>query len=216
MNTSTQSIERYINNGGAVGDAQRAISVGNKVAVAGVQAGAGIAGVTAGVAGTGTVASAVTTALTSVAGAVGVSVPVVGWVTAGVLLAVSGGILGASRRRAKFLAKDRGLLQKYIRKFSKKSSDWRDKEAKKQISQLQYILTLPKTTFNAKRQAKAELKLEALYFLIRQEQVPLIQQRKQQELMIAQSAQTKTQLIIFVPVILGTSFLLAYLARSKK
>jgi hypothetical protein len=216
MNTSTQAIERYINTGGAVGDAEQAIARGNKVAVAGVQAGVGVASVGAGVAGSGAVATAVSSALTAVGTTVGVTAPVVGWVVAGVLLGASGAISFGTRRRAKFLAKDRGLLEKYIKQFSKKSSEWRNKEAKKQISQLQFILTRPKTTYNAKRQAKAELKLEALYFLIKQEKLPILLQQQQEQLMISQQLKQQKQILILVPLVLVGSFILGKFFKKSK
>ena len=212
--TDTQAIEQYINNGGAVGESQRALATGNKVATLGVKAGVGVASAGMGVAGSGAVATATTSALTSVssalvsAGVTSATVPVAGWIVAGVLVATAGGIAIASKRRAKFLAKDRGLLQKYIQKFEKKSSDWRLKESKKQIAQIQFLLTKRQSNRNLKRKAKAELKLEALYFIYSQERLPVLQQQAQIETMQKISMDNKRDLLIWTPVaiaIIGAS-----------
>jgi len=212
--TDTQAIEQYINNGGAVGESQRALATGNKVATLGVKAGVGVASAGMGVAGSGAVATATTSALTSVssalvsAGVTSATVPVAGWIVAGVLVATAGGIAIASKRRAKFLAKDRGLLQKYIQKVEKKSSDWRLKESKKQIAQIQFLLTKRQSNRNLKRKAKAELKLEALYFIYSQERLPVLQQQAQIETMQKISMDNKRDLLIWTPVaiaIIGAS-----------
>lgn len=231
MQTDTQSIERFINNGGAVGDAQRAIASGNKIAGIGINAGvavanATIATTTATATGTAVAGGAVTSAISGAiastssalvsAGVASATVPVVGWVVAGVLVASAGALSISSRRRAKFLAKDRGLLEKYIKEYSTKSSEWRLKESRKQISMLQFLLTEPKTTRNAKRKAKAELKLEGLYFLAKQEKLPLYQQQEQTKIMVAQSAKQKKILYIAIPSILIGSVLVGYLARRKR
>jgi len=228
MQTDTQSIERFINNGGAVGDAQRAIASGNKIAGIGINAGVAVANATIATTATGTavaggaVTSAISGAIASTssalvsAGVASATVPVVGWVVAGVLVASAGALSISSRRRARFLAKDRGLLEKYIKEYSTKSSEWRLKESRKQISMLQFLLTEPKTTRNAKRKAKAELKLEGLYFLAKQEKLPLYQQQEQTKIMVAQSARQKKILYIAIPSILIGSVLMGYLAKRKK
>jgi hypothetical protein len=231
MKTDTQSIERYINDGGAVGDAERALATGNKVASAGISAGVAIANATlatttATATGTAVAGGAITTAISGAitstssalvsAGVASATVPVVGWVVAGVLVASAGIASLASRRRAKFLAKDRGILKKYIDRFSRKSSEWRLRQAKQQIAMIQFLLDRPKTTWNAKRKAKAELKLEALYFIAKQEKLPLLKQQEQVKIMASQQARQKKQLAIAIPIILVLSIGAGFWVRSLK
>ena len=194
MRTDTQAIEQYINSGGAVADAQKALATGNKVASGAISAGVAVAqaipvattiasggavatGTGAVSVGIGTAISSVSSALVS-AGVTSATVPVVGWVVAGVLLASAGAVAIGAKRRARFLSKDRALLEKYIKDFSRRTSLWRFQEAKRQISIIQYMLTKKQSKRNMKRKAKAELKLEALYFLAKQEKLPILQQQK--------------------------------------
>ena len=216
--TDTRAIEAFINNGGAAGDAEKALARGNKAAQIGVSAGVTVATAGIGAAGSGAVAAATTSALTSAstaligAGVTSATVPVVGWVVAGVLVAAGGGIALASKRKAKILSKDRGLLEKYISQYMKKSSDWRLKESRKQISQIQFLMTKRPSRYNLKRKAKAELKLEALYFIYKQERLPVLQQQKQMEALEMVSVQNKKELFFWIPVallIVGSSALLA-------
>jgi len=230
MNTDTQSIEQFINNGGAVGDAERALKTGNTIAGIGINAGIAVANATiattATATGTAVAGGAVTTAISGAitstssalisAGVTSATVPVVGWVVAGVLVASAGIASISSRRKAKFLSKDRGLLQKYIDNYSKKSSEWRLRETKQQISQIQLLLTKPKTSYNAKRKAKAELKLEALYFLAKQEKLSIYQQQEQAKIMVAHDEKQKKIMMIAIPSILIVSVVSVYLFSKKK
>ena len=223
--TDTTSIEAFINSGGAVGDAQQALARGNKAASAGVSAGVAVASAAMGVAGSGAVATATTAALTSVssslvaAGAVSATVPVVGWVVAGVLVAAAGGISIGARRRAKFLSKDRGLLERYIKRFERKSADWRLKEARKQISKIQFVMTRRQSKFNMKRKAKAELKLEALYYIYKKENFSGAQQAAQLARFQQISLQRQEAFQRYLPVYIGlgviTSILLVYAVKQK-
>ena len=212
MRTDTQAIEQYINSGGAVADAQKALATGNKIAGIGVSAGTSIAGGLA--TGTGLFATGGTlaTALTG-AGVASSTVPVVGWVVAGVLLASAGAVTIGAKRRARFLSKDRGLLEKYIKDFSKRTYLWRFQESKRQISIIQYMLTKRQSKRNMKRKAKAELKLEALYFLVKQEKIPILQQ--QRIALNAEQASDRNQkaLMIGLPLAIGTLGLVWYLNR---
>lgn len=214
--TDTQSIESFINNGGAVADAQKALATGNKVASLGVSAGTSIAGGLA--TGTGLFATGgtVTTALTS-AGVASSTVPVIGWIVAGVLIASAGGISVASRRRAKFLNKDRSILERYIQKFESKSLEWRTREAKRQISQIQFLLTKRNSKRNQKRRAKAELKLEALYYIAKNERLPLAVQKAQMAQIQTVSNQRSNHRAIFIPIIgLGVIVSLLIYRRSMR
>ena len=214
--TDTQSIESFINNGGAVADAQKALATGNKVASLGVSAGTSIAGGLA--TGTGLFATGgtVTTALTS-AGVASSTVPVIGWIVAGVLIASAGGISVASRRRAKFLNKDRSILERYIQKFESKSLEWRTREAKRQISQIQFLLTKMNSKRNQKRRAKAELKLEALYYIAKNERLPLAVQKAQMAQIQTVSNQRSNHRAIFIPIIgLGVIVSLLIYRRSMR
>ncbi len=212
MRTDTQAIEQYINSGGAVADAQKALATGNKIAGIGVSAGTSIAGGLA--TGTGLFATGGTlaTALTG-AGVASSTVPVVGWVVAGVLLASAGAVTIGAKRRARFLSKDRGLLEKYIKDFSKRTSLWRFQESKRQISIIQYMLTKRQSKRNMKRKAKAELKLEALYFLAKQEKIPILQQ--QRIALNAEQASERNQkaLMIGLPLAISTLGLVWYLNK---
>ena len=212
MRTDTQAIEQYINSGGAVADAQKALATGNKIAGGAISAGTSIAGGLA--TGTGLFATGGTlaTALTG-AGVASSTVPVVGWVVAGVLLASAGAVAIGSKRRARFLSKDRALLEKYIKDFSKRTSLWRFQESKRQISIIQYMLAKKQSKRNMKRKAKAELKLEALYFLAKQEKLPILQQ--QRIALDAEQASERNQkaLMIGLPIAIGTLGLVWYLNK---
>ena len=212
--TDTQSIESYINSGGAVADAQKALATGNRVASVAVSAGSSVAGGLA--TGTGLFATggSVATALTS-AGVASSTVPVIGWIVAGVLVASAGGITVASRRRAQFLSKDRNLLEKYIKNYEGKSLEWRTREAKKQISQIQFLLTKRDSNYNRKRKAKAELKLEALYYIAKNERLPLAVQKAQMSQLQTISDSQRTQRLIFIPVI-GLAVLGSFLLWRNK
>jgi len=198
--TDTRAIESYINNGGAVADAQKSLAVGNKVASAGVSAGVGVAQAT--VAGS--------TALSSALATVGVSasaVPVVGWIVAGVLAAASGGIMVSAKRRAKFLNKSRKIFEKYVKKFERKSEEWRMKEAREQISQIQYLLTKKQTNRNLKKKAKAELKLEALFFIYKEKNYSTYQQKAIDQRAIVLLEEKKSNLIKYAPLYIGVASL---------
>tara|TARA_R110001599_G_scaffold319441_1_gene529266 strand:- start:1779 stop:2417 length:639 start_codon:yes stop_codon:yes gene_type:complete len=212
MRTDTQAIEQYINSGGAVADAQKALATGNKIAGIGVSAGTSIAGGLA--TGTGLFATGGTlaTALTG-AGVASSTVPVVGWVVAGVLLASAGAVTIGAKRRARFLSKDRGLLEKYIKDFSKRTYLWRFQESKRQISIIQYMLTKRQSKRNMKRKAKAELKLEALYFLVKQEKIPILQQQRIALNAEQASERNRQALMIGLPLAIGTLGLVWYLNR---
>ncbi len=231
METYNRAIESFINNGGAVGEAQQALARGNKVASIGVSAGVTVAnasvasasaiassvasGTTVAVAG-GAVTTSVAGALTAVQGVlatagVTASVPVIGWVIAGVLVVGAGAMTIGAKRRAKWLSKDRKLLEKLINRYKGRTSDQRLREAKKQISMIQFLLTMGKTKRNLKRRAKAELKLEALYFIAKQERMPILEQQAQLKILVKNEALRKKQIIIAVPIaiilLLGTTFL---------
>jgi hypothetical protein len=212
MRTDTQAIEQYINSGGAVADAQKALATGNKIAGIGVSAGTSIAGGLA--TGTGLFATGGTlaTALTG-AGVASSTVPVVGWVVAGVLLASAGAVTIGAKRRARFLSKDRGLLEKYIKDFSKRTYLWRFQESKRQISIIQYMLTKKQSKRNMKRKAKAELKLEALYFLAKQEKIPILQQQRIALNAEQASERNRQALLIGLPLAIGTLGLVWYLNK---
>lgn len=171
---STREIEKFIFEGGAAGEAQKAIAAGDKAASAAVSAGAAMAySASVATAATTKGASAVAAKALTAAGA-STSVPVAGWIVAGVLIAAAGGIAVAARRASRFLAKDPRILERYIRRYGRKSEDWRTRYAKKQISKIIFELDRAKRKgkmglFAQKRKAKAELKLEALYFLYKKE-----------------------------------------------
>ena len=213
--TDTRAIESFINNGGAVGEAEQSLARGNKVAQIGISAGTSVAGGLA--TGTGLFATGgtVATALTS-AGVASSTVPVIGWIVAGVLVASAGGISLASRRRAKFLSKDRAILEKYIERYKKKSSAWRTREAKKQISMIQFLLTKKQSRYNLKRKAKAELKLEALYFIFKEERLPVLQQQKQIEAFQKISMQNRQDMLVWIPVSIGIIGLAYWYAKKTK
>jgi hypothetical protein len=218
MRTDTQAIEQYINSGGAVADAQKALASGNKIASGAISAGVALwhkclvlvqllvvvqsqqatSAVSVPV-----TASSVSSALVG-AGMTSATVPVVGWVVAGVLLASAGAVAIGSKRRARFLSKDRGLLEKYIKDFSRRTSLWRFQEAKRQISIIQYMLTKRQSKRNMKRKAKAELKLEALYFLAKQEKLPILQQQKIALDAEKASEKNRQALLIGLPLAIGT------------
>jgi len=218
--TDTQSIEQFINNGGTVGDAEKALQTGNKVAKIGINTGTYIASVGMGLSGSGAIATSTTSALVSIQSAlatagVTASVPVIGWVVAGVLVASAGGMAIALRRRAKFLAKDKKILENYIKRYQKKTTDQRLKEAKREISNIQYLLTKKQTNRNAKLRAKSELKLEALYYIYRNEQLPIIEQQAQLEEFTKVQVINKQNMYIYIPVALVIVGISYYLAKRK-
>ena len=201
--TDTRAIESYINNGGAVGEAQKSLAVGNKVANIGVAAGVGVAKATVGG------SAALTSALTTV-GVSASAVPVVGWIVAGVLVAASGGIMVASIRRAKFLNKDRKIFEKYVKKFEKKSEEWRMKEAKQQISEIQYLLSKKQTNRILKKKAKAELKLEALFYIYKEKNYSSYQQKAIDQRAVALLEEKRSNLIKYAPLYVGVAGLGIY------
>ena len=210
--TDTRAIESYINNGGAIGEAEKSIARGNVVASQGVSAGVAV--------GKATIAGS--TALKSVLTTVGVSssaVPVAGWIIAGVLIASSGVALLSSKRRAKFLNKDRKLFEKYVKRFERKSEQWRLKEAREQISLLQFLQQKKQNTFNLKRKAKAELKLEALFFIYKEKNYSRIQQQAIDNRASQLLNEKKKNLLIYSPLYVGlfaTGIILVYKALQKR
>lgn len=171
---STREIEKFIFEGGAAGEAEKAIAAGDKAASAAVSAGAAMAYSAATASATTTKGASAVAAKALAAAGASTSVPVAGWIVAGILIAASGGIAIASRRAARFLAKDKKILERYINRFSRKSIDWRTRYAKKQISKIIFEMERAKRKgkmglFAQKRKAKAELKLEALYFLYKKD-----------------------------------------------
>ena len=199
--TDTKAIESYINNGGAVADAQKSLAVGNKIASAGVSAGVGVAKATVG----GSAALATKVASINAIAGTSLGVPVVGWIVAGVLTAASGGIMISAKRRARFLNKDRKIFEKYIKKFERKSEEWRMKEARKQISQIQYLLTKKQTNRVLKKKAKAELKLEALFFIYREKNYSSYQQKAIDERAIDLLEEKHTNLVKYAPLYIGVA-----------
>lgn len=167
--TDTREMEKFLFEGGAVGDAERAMSGADKAASVAISAASAMA-YSAVVGGK---AAAAAASMLSAAGA-STSVPVAGWIVAGVLVLAAGGTAVLGRRLARFLAKDRGIFERYVRRFSRKSADWRLRYARKQIAKIGFEIKREQKRgklgiFGQKRKAKAALKLEALYYIYKKE-----------------------------------------------
>jgi hypothetical protein len=167
--TDTREMEKFLFEGGAIGDAERAMSGTNKAASVAITAATAMAGSAV----TGGTAAAGAASALSAAGA-STSVPVAGWIVAGVLVLAAGGIALSGRRLSRFLAKDRGIFERYVRRFSRKSADWRLRYARKQIAKIGFEMRREQKRgklgiLGQKRKAKAALKLEALYYIYKKE-----------------------------------------------
>jgi len=210
----TKTLRDYINNGGAVGDITKialldpsgAIAAENQLKASGTATQIAIGGASAfatvGLTGVGGAVGATATAASAGGGAAAVSgavsgaltsagvsatVPVVGWVIAGVLVAAAGGIYLASKNSTKLLTKDISKFKKYIKEYSTNYNSLRslEKEAKYLVKELEKHLktgdsqnvTLAvwewgksnneRTSWHEKK-AKLEIQLDSVYFIMKE------------------------------------------------
>ena len=139
-----------------------AAGTGPAAASAGAIAAATGAATSTGAAAIGTVSATLTAA-----GMSSMTVPVVGWIAGGVLLAAAGITYGVSRRRKNVLSEDPRLIKKKIKKYNKDTKVEQIKLMKENTREVQGLLKADLTKkSNQKKLAKNQIQGEALFFLL--------------------------------------------------